>query len=344
MNLNEARQILKKRGYVMLKEREYTNAESDELMTGLRSLKNEYEKKGYTVALRPAAIIDYYVDLGYDPTIGCNYSSRRSRRGIYTRLDMFKKDSIENISKDGKELPGIFELEIWKKPSEEYQKYAEKKRGWTDEFRFYMGVGFELINDEDETTELKWKIGNKFYTGSVSDFINAVNADVAEQEQKCKKANYEKYKDMIDFHKRIDARDAKKKRKYNARQKMIENIGALLGDDKTFKKNFIMLYNNQPEALREFMYHELAEILDEAIYDAIGDCYVYNSVWNPDEDGYEYITDIVDDIYNNYNDDPEEFFNEFDIDNYNSLIEFCKESDYINTWQAVNYYENYDPD
>ena len=312
MNLIEARQILKNHGYVMLKEREYTVEESDKIWNALLELKKDFENKGYTVELHPTEVVGYYANLGYDPTIGTDYYSRRTAEQTAYRKDVFKS-GIKNIVKDG-EVPGKFLLSIKKEPSDEYKKYLYKKVGkkgliyHKHEFEIY--IGFELRN-EHEGDDLEWKIGKSYYNGTVDDFISAVKKNVAEAEQKCKIDNYEQLKyGMAEKDNYVtdkeERRRAAEKRKYDRIEKL-------------FYKDMI----NNFDLCREIDENELNHIIMQRVADNIND-YMFNEY--ADEDGRVPLWD-EDNAWNYFDDD---FCGYLDQEYDGDFTKFCEEND-INT-------------
>ena len=319
MNLSEARQILKSHGYVMLMEREYTNDEAVKIWDSLVELKNEYERKGYTVQLIPTEKVSYYANLGYDPTIGTDYYSRRTAEQYAYRKDVFK-DGIKNIVKDG-EVPGKFLLCIKKEPTEEYKQYL-KRRGVSSYFHtFEICIGFELLNGSEDDA-LHWKIKKEYYDGTLDEFISMVKKNVADAERACKEHNYRNLKSDLPG----VSRDAEKKAQKLNKKRKYNRVNELITDDPL--GNFDLCREIDEDALNKVMMDHLAEVVDEYVHDE------YN-----DEDGEVRWWDDNDDAWGYFDDD----FCKFIDDDYDGdFRKFCEESglivdgqfdwDYYNEW------------
>ena len=319
MNLSEARRILKSNGYVMLMEREYTNDEAVKIWDSLVELKNEYERKGYTVQLIPTEKVSYYANLGYDPTIGTDYYSRRTAEQYAYRKDVFK-DGIKNIVKDG-EVPGKFLLCIKKEPTEEYKQYL-KRRGVSSYFHtFEICIGFELLNGSEDDA-LHWKIKKEYYDGTLDEFISMVKKNVADAERACKEHNYRSLKSDLPG----VSRDAEKKAQKLNKKRKYNRVNELITDDPL--GNFDLCREIDEDALNKVMMDHLAEVVDEYVHDE------YN-----DEDGEVRWWDDNDDAWGYFDDD----FCKFIDDDYDGdFRKFCEESglivdgqfdwDYYNEW------------
>ena len=319
MNLSEARRILKSNGYVMLMEREYTNDEAVKIWDSLVELKNEYERKGYTVQLIPTEKVSYYANLGYDPTIGTDYYSRRTAEQYAYRKDVFK-DGIKNIVKDG-EVPGKFLLCIKKEPTEEYKQYL-KRRGVSSYFHtFEICIGFELLNGSEDDA-LHWKIKKGYYDGTFDEFISMVKKNVADAERACKEHNYRSLKSDLPG----VSRDAEKKAQKLNKKRKYNRVNELITDDPL--GNFDLCREIDEDALNKVMMDHLAEVVDEYVHDE------YN-----DEDGEVRWWDDNDDAWGYFDDD----FCKFIDDDYDGdFRKFCEESglivdgqfdwDYYNEW------------
>ena len=319
MNLNEAKRILKNHGYVMLKEREYTNDEATKIWDSLVKLKNEYERKGYTVQLIPTEKVSYYANLGYDPTIGTDYYSRRTAEQYAYRKDVFK-DGVKNIVKDG-EVPGKFLLCIKKEPTEEYKQYL-KRRGVSSYFHtFEICIGFELLNGSEDDA-LHWKIKKEYYDGTLDEFISMVKKNVADAERACKEHNYRSLKSDLPGVSRSAEKKAQKlnkKRKYN-------RVNELITDDPL--GNFDLCREIDEDALNKVMMDHLAEVVDEYVHDEYNDEDGEVRWWNDNDDAWGYFDD--------------DFCKFIDDDYDGDFRKFCEESglivdgqfdwDYYNEW------------
>ena len=319
MNLNEARQLLKANGYLLLKEREYTDDEASKIWDALVSLKNEYERKGYTVQLIPTEKVSYYANLGYDPTIGTDYYSRRTAEQYAYRKDVFK-DGIKNIVKDG-EVPGKFMLCIKKEPTEEYKEYL-KRRGVSSNFhRFEICIGFELLNGSTGDA-LHWKINKDYHDGTIDEFISMVKKNVADAERACKEHNYQNLKSNLPGVSRnaeMNTQKLNKKRKYNRVNELI--LDNPLG-------NFDLCREIDEDALNKVMMDHLVEVIDEYVHGEYNDENGEVTWWNDGDDAWDYF---------------DEDFCKFLDDEYGGdFREFCEESelivdgqfdwDYFNEW------------
>lgn len=317
MNLTEARRILKANGYSLLKEREYTNDEAGKIWDALVELKNEYERKGYTVRLIPTQKVNYYANLGYDPTIGTDYYSPRTAEQYAYRKDLFK-DGIKNIVKDG-DVPGKFLLCINKEPTEEYKEYL-KRRGVNPYFhKFEICIGFELLN-ESVGDALHWKINKEYYDGSIDEFISMVKKNVADAEKVCKVHNYQDLKANlpgVSKNAEKNAQKLNKKRKY-------DRIKELILDDPL--NNFDLCRKIDEEALNRVMMDHLVDVIDEYVHDEYNDEDGEVRWWNDNNDAW----DCFDDDFCKYLDD-----------NYGGdFREFCEENELIVDDQLVWDYFN----
>lgn len=312
MNLIEARQILKQHGYVMLKEREYTNDEAGKIWDALVELKNEYERKGYTVQLIPTQKVSYYANLGYDPTIGTDYYAPRTAEQYAYRKDVFK-DGIKNIVKDG-EVPGKFLLCIEKKPTEEYKEYL-KRRGVSSYFhKFKICIGFELLNRTSDDA-LHWKIKKEYYNGTVDEFVSMVKKNVADAEMACKEHNYRDLKsDLPGVYRNAEKKAQKlnKKRKY-------DRVNKLIVDDPL--GNFNLCRKIDEDALNRIMMDHMVDVINEYVHDEYNDEDGEVKWWNDSNDAWDYF----DDDFCKYLDD-----------NYDGdFRKFCEENELIKDGQFV---------
>lgn len=319
MNLNEARQLLKANGYLLLKEREYTDDEASKIWDALVTLKNEYERKGYTVQLIPTEKVSYYANLGYDPTIGTDYYSPRTAEQYAYRKDVFK-DGIKNIVKDG-EVPGKFLLCIKKEPTEEYKEYL-KRRGVSSYFhRFEIYIGFELLNGS-AGDDLHWKIRKEYYDGTVDEFISMVKQNVTDAEKACKVHNYQDLKSNLPSVSRNAEKNAQKlnkKRKY-------DRVNELISDDPL--GNFDLCREIDEDALNHVMMDHLVDVIDEYVHDEYNDEDGEVTWWNDNDDAWGYFD--------------EDFCKFLDDDYDGDFRKFCEENelivdgqfdwDYFNEW------------
>lgn len=319
MNLSEARRILKSHGYVMLMEREYTNDEAVKIWDSLVELKNEYERKGYTVQLIPTEKVSYYANLGYDPTIGTDYYSRRTAEQYAYRKDVFK-DGVKNIVKDG-EVPGKFLLCIKKEPTEEYKQYL-KRRGVSSYFHtFEICIGFELLNGSEDDA-LHWKIKKEYYDGTLDEFISMVKKNVADAERACKEHNYQNLKSDLPG----VSRDAEKKAQKLNKKRKYNRVNELITDDPL--GNFDLCREIDEDALNKVMMDHLAEVVDEYVHDEYNDEDGEVRWWNDNDDAWGYFDD--------------DFCKFIDDDYDGDFRKFCEESglivdgqfdwDYYNEW------------
>lgn len=312
MNLNEARQILKKHGYVMLKEREYTNDEASKIWDALVELKNAYERKGYIVQLIPTKKVSYYANLGYDPTIGTDYYSRRTAEQYAYRKNVFK-DGIENIVKDG-EVPGKFLLCIKKEPTEEYKEYL-KRRGVNPYFhRFEIYIGFELLNGLSGDT-LHWKINKEYHDGTVDEFISMVKKNVTDTERACKEHNYRSLKSDLPG----VSRDAEKKAQKLSKKRKYDRVNELIKDDPL--GNFDLCREIDEDALNRVMMDHLAEVVDEYVHDEYNNEDGNVSWWDDNDDAWDYFD--------------EDFCKFLDEDYDGDFRKFCEENELIDDGQFV---------
>ena len=312
MNLNEARKILKKHGYVMLKEREYTDDEAIKIWDALVELKNEYERKGYTVRLIPTVKVSYYANLGYDPTIGTDYYSQRTAEQYAYRKDVFK-DGIKNIVKDGA-VPGKFLLCINKEPTEEYREYL-KRRGINSYFhRFEICIGFELLNGSAGDA-LHWKIKKEYHDGTVDEFISMVKKNVADTERACKEHNYQRLKSDLPG----VSRDSEKKTQELNKKRKYDRVEELITNDPL--GNFDLCREIDEDALNRVMMNHLVDVINEYVHDEYNDENGNVTWWDDNDDAWDYF---------------DEDFCKFLDDEYNGdFREFCEENELIEDGKFV---------
>jgi len=310
MNLNEARQLLKANGYLLLKEREYTDDEASKIWDALVALKNEYEGKGYTVQLIPTERVSYYANLGYDPTIGTDYYSQRSAEQYAYRNDVFT-DGIKNIVKDG-EVPGKFLLCIKKDPTEEYKEYL-KRRGVSSYFhRFEIYIGFELLNGFSGD-DLHWKINKEYHDGTVDEFISMVKKNVTDTERACKEHNYRSLKSDLPG----VTRDAEKKAQKLNKKRKYDRVKKLIFDDPL--GNFDLCREIDEDSLNHVMMDHLAEVVDEYVHDEYNNEDGEVSWWNDNDDAWDYFD--------------EDFCKFLDEDYDGDFRKFCEENELIENGQ-----------
>ena len=189
MKLEEAIVILENNDYV-LTERAFDEKDSERVMDVLKEIRDEYVSKGYVVGLYPSKDFSYTVNLGYDPTIGTEYYSWRTRRDTDQNRDLFDKP-VPNLSNFN---PIVLRITRW--PSEEFVKYAEKRFGHKDRSRyinrdpycFYVDIPIRFESDTEN--EVTYKIEDDTITGTAEQLKTDVKKLVVKLLQQAKQKQY----------------------------------------------------------------------------------------------------------------------------------------------------------
>lgn len=189
MKLEEAISILENNDYV-LTERAFDEKDSERVMDVLKEIRDEYVSKGYVVGLYPSKDFNYTVNLGYDPTIGTEYHSWRTRRDTDQERNLFDKP-VPNLSNFN---PIVLRITRW--PSEEFVKYAEKHFGYKDRSRyinrdpycFYVDIPIRF--EPDTENEVTYKIEDDTITGTAEQLKTDVKKLVAKLLQQAKQKQY----------------------------------------------------------------------------------------------------------------------------------------------------------
>lgn len=275
MKLEEAISILENNDYI-LTERAFGEKDSERVMDVLKEIHDEYVSKGYVVGLYPTKSFQYTVDLGYDPTIGTNYHSWRSKMQTDQEHNLFN-NPVQNIARYS---PIVLRIVRWQ--SEEFIKYAEKHFGhkqrsqfinW-DPYCIFVDIPIKIESDtEDEVT---YKIEDSVITGTAQQLKADVEKLIPELIKQAKKKKYDNVykKEEEKYRKRV--RDTKTSSKVIRR--VIANMKPMFVGkvDEEFFKTF--------DKCREINTYALDIIIAEDAYNKMSDDvpedYGYSWKWN----------------------------------------------------------------